>query len=127
MVNVSNIDSKWCETKTEQFQRCHSNLHSYYGLQKFKHWKIMNKLPDVLVSAAELFHRIQRRLVHFQLFCSYVYCIIDWSVFLVNVSIHIRLKNSYKKKKNYSLKRPYRILGLASLLFNGIGQPFSDS
>jgi len=97
MENVSNINSKWCETKIDQFQRCHSNLQSYYSLQSLRHWDNNEQNARCCRICSRPFHRIQHRLAHFHLNCSYADCITDWSV-LANRSIVIRLQNSYKIK-----------------------------
>jgi len=36
MENVSNIDSRCCETKESVFQKCHSHFQTYYRAQKFQ-------------------------------------------------------------------------------------------
>jgi hypothetical protein len=63
----------------------------------------MKEMPDDLGSAANFVHRIQHRLAHFHLFCSYVDSIKDWIVLLLNRSIVIRLQNNYNKKKTIPL------------------------
>ena len=63
-------------------------------------FQALGQIASSFTICSRLFHRIQHHLAHFNLYCSYVDCIVDCSVLLVNRSIIIILQNRYKKEKN---------------------------
>ena len=86
---------------------------------------IKNKMPYAVGYVADILHSIQHRFAYFHL-TAFVLTVLQIGVFYSQIGLSL-LDCKIVTRRKYSLTRPNRKLGPPGLLYNGIGQSFSDS